>query len=156
CRAGVRAISGHRIAGAGGVALIGGGAGLGRAALAGAVLTGVAAGADEIGGAWGRDCGARARAVSRHRIAGAGVVALIGGGAGLGRAALAGAVLTGVADGECIVVAACGAICRAGVRAISVRRIAGAGDVALIGGGAGLGRAALAGAVLTGVAAGAD
>src|SRR5204863_8922023 len=125
------------------------------AALAGAVLISFIDGLAVVVGAPRAVARIRVRAHTGGRIAAAGDVALIGGRAGLPRAALAGAVLTGVIDGAGVVVGAPRAIGRIRVRAHAGGRIAAAGDVALIGGRAGLPRAALARAVLTGAIDGA-
>src|SRR5207247_2488734 len=131
--------------GAGGVTLVGGGAG-----------DGVAAGADpalaaESGRAPCRDVADAAvglrwvRARPRGGITGAGGVALVGGGAGDGVAAGAHAALAGVGLRARITVVAGAAVGLRRVRARPRGGITGAGGVALVGGGAG-----------DGVAAGAD
>src|SRR5206468_1283466 len=86
-----------------------------------------------------------------RRITGAGVVALILGGADDGVAARAAAALAGVGLRAGVAVVAGGAVGLRRVRADAARRIAGAGVVALILGGADDGVGAGAGAALAGV-----
>src|SRR5262249_44462964 len=132
----VRAGAVRRIAGAGVVALVEGraddgvrpdaGGAPGRVGLRAGVAVGAGA-AVRLG---------RVRAGAVRRIAGAGVVALVEGGADDGVRPDAGAGLAGVGLGAGVAVGAGAAVGLGRVRAGAVRRIAGAGIVTLVEGGA--------------------
>src|SRR5437870_1090368 len=148
---GIAAGSRRGIAGAGGVALIGGRAHDGVRAHAGAGLAGVGvrAGVALVAASAGGLGGIAASA--RRGVAGAGGVALIGGGAHDGVRAHASAGLAGVAVRARVAVVAARAVGLGGIAADARRGIAGAGGVALIGGGAHDGVRAHASAGLAGV-----
>src|SRR5439155_1139647 len=139
-----RAAGRGRIAGSGGVALVEGGADDGIRAGAGPRLAGVGLRAG-VAVVAGRPVGlGRVRADTRRRIAGAGAVALIAGGASHRVPARAGPRLTGVGLRAGVAVAASGAVRLGRVRAGARGRVARTGHVALIAGGAGHGVAARA------------
>src|SRR5207247_2371112 len=147
----IRARARGGIAGAGGVALIGGGADDGVGARAHAALAGVGLGAGVgvvAGGAIGLR---RVRARARGGMAGFGSVALVGGRADDGVGARAHAALAGVGLGAAIAVVAGRAVGRRRVRACAASGITGAGDMTLIGGRANDGVAAGAHPALAGV-----
>jgi len=122
----------RRVAGAGDVALIERGADDGVRADAGAGLTGVGLGASVTVRAGAAVCLGRGGADAARRIADAGVVALIERGADDGVRPDAGAGLAGVGLGAGVTVCAGAAVRLGRVGAGAARRIADAGDVALI------------------------
>src|SRR5262249_5562434 len=126
----------RRVAAAGVVALIEGGADDGVRPHAGAGLGGVGRGEGGTVGAGAAGRLARGRAGAARRMASAGVVALIEGGADDGVCPHAGAGVAAVGLGAGVTVGAGAAVRLARVRAGAARRIAGAGVVALIEGGA--------------------
>src|SRR5205823_2453067 len=129
---GVGAGAARRVADAGDVALIEGGADDGVRPHAGAGLAGVGLGAGIAVGAGGAVRRGRVGAGPGGRIAGAGVVALIEGGADDGVRPDAGAGLAGVALGAGVAVAAGRAVGLVRVGAGAVGRITGAGVATLI------------------------
>src|SRR5437016_656796 len=148
---GIGAGSRRGIAGAGGVALIGGRAHDGVGAHAGAGLAGVGLRAG-IAVVARRSVGLGGIAADARRgVAGAGGVALVGGGAGDGVGAHAGTGLAGVGLRAGIAVVAAAALGLGGIAADARRGVAGAGGVALVGGGAHEGVGAHAGAGLAGL-----
>src|SRR5204863_245226 len=126
----------RRVAGAGDVALVERGADDGVRPDAGAGLAGVGLGAGIAVGAGAAVRLGRGGAGAVGGIADAGDVALIEGGADDGVGPDAGAGLAGVTLGAGVAVVAGPAVGLGRGGAGAARRIAGAGDVALIGGGA--------------------
>src|SRR5205814_772362 len=145
------ALAGGGVAGAGDVALVGGGADDRVGARAGAALAGVGLGAGVAVVAGRAVARGRAGARAGGGVAGAGDVALIGGRADDGVGARARAALAGVGLGAGVAVAAGRAVGVGRVRACAASGITGAGDMTLIGGRANDGVAAGADPALAGV-----